>query len=243
MFIIVILICYLLFIHNKKIEHYDDRFANYNFDKCAEFCKTTAECYGFGYDRENSVCYPSRKSISGKPANINTRFRDQYSPNNSACNKIEPIILPGNIIPFDKRRKNSIFVCSEKEGLHPQWYLHSHGNFKNIGEGNKIDDIFDIDKYSVTNHQWPLAKLNVDQLDLLVQERLKPLYTNLTVTQLDRMKEKPIEPVKSKSIGKQKQLKTEPTLDFGLENIKNYSINSINKLIRSLPEIKFKYQN
>jgi hypothetical protein len=240
--IILIIILILVIIINKskynnisKIEHYNARIKNTDLNKCAEFCKTTDSCFGFGYDKNKKICYPSKSTITTQPVDNDVLYRDEYSPNNPSCNKLEPVILANwpssyftgsvkedvNKIPFDQRRKNSIYVCKENETFQPQWYLHSNNTFTNLGEGKNIDELFDIDEYIIKPYNWPIDKYNTDQLDLLAQDRLNQSYTYNNITQLKRMLVPdentdenilPVLPIEKQTV----------RLDFGLENIKKW---------------------
>lgn len=210
---------------NHQLEHYNARLNNTDLNKCAEFCKTTAGCFGFGYDKNNQICYPSKTLIDGAPTDSDVLYRDQYNKNNPSCNKLEPIIDPDPMPPFDLRRKNSIFVCKETEDLQPQWYLHSDNKFTNIGEGKNIDEIFNVDEYPINAYSWPLNKYNLDQINLLEKDRLAQVYNSQTISSLVRMEtpdvetEQPALPPYTPSSSVQ--------LDFGLESIKQYFVNKL----------------
>lgn len=222
-FLIILFIILLIIILYKTpitIEHYNDRLTNTTFEQCAKFCKTTANCYGFGYNKQQQVCYPSKSTITGKPLDPNILFKDSYTTQDSICNKIDPIIEPGTNISFDKRRANSIYVCTEKEGLHPQWYLHSHDEFINIGEGKNIDEIFDIDNYNVNSYRWTVNKYDKNNLDLLVHDRAIQNLIESEVTDINRIQEPPriITPMTIQPI---KKPQTKLNFDFGLNIIKD----------------------
>lgn len=167
--IIFLIISFILIIlnNNRSYEHYDERIADTDLNKCAEFCKTRAGCFGFGYDKKNKVCYPSKSLIEGKPIDPEILYLDEYKDSNVSCNKLEPILKPMKDVPFDNRRKNSVYVCREKVDLFPQWYLHSDSEFENLGEGKNIDYVFDVDEYSVMQYKWPNNKYSIEQKKLL----------------------------------------------------------------------------
>jgi hypothetical protein len=191
-FLIIITITIINIIDKLKdrttiIEGYDDRYTDMSVTDCAQFCKTTAGCFGFGYDPRKKTCYPAKDTLLGPPLDPNTLFRASYNPNNVTCNKIDPIIEPNKYVPFDKRRSNSLYVCSERQGMQPLWYLHSRDRLRDIGEGAQIDEIFDVDIYNVRNHKWPINKYDFNNFDLLYNDRVSQELTPHTVTDMDRI--------------------------------------------------------
>ena len=176
----------LLFIRsNKIIEGYDARYTDTTFPVCAEFCKTTANCYGFGYDKKNNVCYPSQLTISGKP--LDSIFKGQYSYGNAVCNKVTAIENSIKNASFVDRRANAVYVCSENKDEQPSYYFHNKGTFKNIGEGKNIDNIFEVEDYEVRPYHWPRNRFDYNQIDLLMKERENQLYTPENVTDVNRI--------------------------------------------------------
>ena len=196
--LIIILIIFIIMINNNKIiEGYDARYEDISFDKCAEFCKTTSNCSGFGFDALKKICYPSQLPIGGKP--LESLFKDQYLYSNATCNKIKSITEPNPIPPFDQRRSNSIYTCTETYDKQPQYYFHNRNSFKNIGEGRNIDDIFDVEEYPVRPYNWPRNRFDYDQKDLLIKTIENETYNKNNITDLNRIV-KPEPPIKK--IGK-----------------------------------------
>ena len=187
--IITVIIVTVLLINkkNQSIEGYDERLPNTNFEKCAEFCKTTAGCYGFGYDKEKDICYPSKETIAGRPLDPKILYKEDYQKSNATCNKLQPIRNPQVGIPFSDRRANSIFVCTEEDGFQPQWYLHYNKTFRNIGEGKNIDQIFDVDEYNVKAYTWPTNKFDLNHLDYLLEQRDKEILNPDNITSVERI--------------------------------------------------------
>lgn len=215
----------------RNIEHYDDRLAETSFEKCARFCKEKEGCFGFAYDKRNEICYPSKSTLLGRPVDENTLFKEEYSKNHTVCNTVGPVIEPSTGIPFEERRKNSIYSCAEKEGLQPQWYLHADNEFTNIGEGRRIDEIFDIDDYDVVDYNWPINKYDAERIDYLLEQRRKQRLTDETITSLERIDD-PKPPPEHRVI-RQVPLPT-PTkikpLDFGLEGVREKARDVVNEL-------------
>jgi hypothetical protein len=183
--VITVLIILLIFSQKKIVEGYDARYINTDLKDCADFCKKTSNCYGFGYDPKNSICYPSQYPILGRP--IYSLFKNEYSYYNTTCNKINAILEPKTNPSFEARRSNSIYVCSESKDKQPQFYFYNRGNFENIGEGRNIDDIFDVEDYEVNPYTWPRNEFDCDQLDLLQKERENQTFTPQNVTDIDRI--------------------------------------------------------
>ncbi|QKF94000.1 hypothetical protein QKU48_gp0542 [Fadolivirus algeromassiliense] len=201
------------------VEGYDARYDNTDFGKCAEFCKTTMNCGGFGYDKVNKICYPSQLPILGRP--LDSIFKREYSYGNATCNKIKTIDKPNDAPTFEDRRSNAVYVCTESHDKHPQYYFHNNNEFKNIGEGKNIDEIFDVEKYEVKTYRWPRNRFDYNQLDLLVKERENQTFTPENVTDLDRIvnyvppkeeeNENPIAP----------KINIKPQIDFNLDKMKD----------------------
>lgn len=219
--IIIIISTLIYFLSSKKlIEGYDARYTNTTFPTCAEFCKTTSGCYGFGYDKINNICYPSQLPILGKP--MDSIFKKEYSYGNATCNKIKAIGKANKIPSFEDRRSNSIYVCSESHDKQPLYYFHNKGEFKNIGEGKNIDNIFDVEVYEVKPFHWPRNRFDYDQLDLLVKERENQTFTPENVTDIDRIINYIPPNQEAPEIIISPKITLKPILDFKLENVKNY---------------------
>jgi hypothetical protein len=233
MYIIVILIVLLIFVilinitKSKLIEGYDARYSNITFPSCAEFCKITNNCYGFGYDKQNQVCYPSQLPILGIP--IDSIYKAEYSYNNATCNKVKAITTPSDKPSFEERRSNSIYVCAESYDKQPQYYFHNKGEFKNIGEGKNIDNIFDVEIYSVKPYNWPRNKFDYDQKDLLLKYRENQSFTSNNITDLNRIIDEPSkqQPVKAKN-------PSEQTYDIRPQNIKTNLDELVKKINKTL---------
>ena len=53
----------LFLYYHKNVEGYDAKYSNISIDDCANFCKTTENCYGFGYDMKNKVIFSTKNNI------------------------------------------------------------------------------------------------------------------------------------------------------------------------------------
>lgn len=236
--IIIIITLIIVTKNNKIIENYDARYTDTTFPVCAEFCKTRSNCYGFGYDKENNICYPSQLIILGKP--LDSIFGDEYSPNNATCNKVKPIITAQKTPGFVDRRSNSVYVCSESNDKQPGYYFENKGKFKNIGEGRNIDDIFDVEIYEVKPYTWPRNQFDYDQSDLLKKEKLNQAFTPENTTNLNRIINPEQETVETFTTPSEEssellpetlpETTPKPIFDFKLENIKNYIYNFMKKI-------------
>ena len=180
--IIILLLIYLSFNSKYIVENYDERLTNMSFEQCAKTCKVISGCFGFAFDKKNNICYPSKDTLVGKPYDSNVLFIDSYSPNNVICNKWKPIVSPQKNPPFDERRGNSIFVCKKNSIAHPQWVLESRNRLRDLGEGVRVDVVFDIDSYDVVDHQWPINKYDISNIDLLAHDRTLQGYNQVTIT-------------------------------------------------------------
>ena len=238
--IIIAIIVILLLSEKKIIEGYDARYTTISFSACAEFCKKTSGCNGFGYNKANNTCYPSQLPILGQP--LDSIFKSEYSYGNATCNKIKAIDIASKTPSFEARRSNSVYVCSESHDKHPQYYFHNKGEFKNIGEGRNIDNIFEVENYEVKPYNWPRNKFDYNQLDLLAKERENQTFVPENVTDIDRIvnyvppkQEMPIILVKPK-------VNAKPTLDFKLENVKNNAYAFMKKVAPSFLVPTSKYE-
>lgn len=186
---------------NRIVEGYDDRHNDITIDDCAKFCKTVEGCSGFAYDRKNKVCYTAKdilsytekytldKDVYSPDKNEYVMNREIYSHDNVLCNKIDPIMEPMKYPPFDKRRANSLYQCSERRGVHPQLYLHDKNVLTRLDEGQNVDFITDIEPYEVRVYRWPRNKYDIDQIDLRIEKRKDQLYEPDYVTDMDRIRD------------------------------------------------------
>lgn len=227
--IIIFILCY--FYQTKIIEGYDARYTNTSFEKCAEFSKTTSGCYGFGYNKKNNTCYPSALPIFGLP--LDSIFKGEYSYSNATCNKVKTIELPKKDPAFEERRSNSVYVCTESDGMQPQYYFHNKNKFENIGEGRNIDDIFDVEMYEVRDFQWPRNRFDYDQQDLLLKEKEGQAFVPNNITDLNRIiKFIPVKEKETKIV--KPTINVKPKYDFNLDIIVKNIIDRIKKFIPSL---------
>jgi hypothetical protein len=163
----VFIIVYLINEKYKIIEGYDARFSDINMVSCADFCKTHSNCYGFGYDKVNKICYPSETSLGGYPKD--SIFKKEYSENNVVCNKFKVIQNANDAPTFSDRRMNAIYICRETPTDNPKYYYHNKGTLNDIGNGKMIDKIIDVEDYKVLPYTWPHDKFDYNQNDLLLQ--------------------------------------------------------------------------
>lgn len=187
----IILIIFIIFIiliiinNNQSIEHYDARYTDVSVSDCAEWCKTNAGCSAFGYNKKNKTCYPSKNLITGKP--FNSMYADEYLDTNATCNKPSPIMQPQKTPSFFSRRANAQYVCTESYNKYPKYFLFNDNKFRDIGEGNMIDAIFDVQNYEVKPYTWPKNKFDYENLDLLVQNRAYDLRAPSTITNINNL--------------------------------------------------------
>jgi hypothetical protein len=216
--IALIFVILLIYLKGNTIEGYDDRIQNTTFEECAKKCKTIENCYGFGFDKENSICYVSKSTISGRP--VYALFKDQYLYANSSCNKVQPIVIPTKNPPFADRRSNAVYVCRENENMQPAYYFHNKGKFDEIGEGRNIDSIFNVEDYSIDAYKWPINNFNVDQKDLLYKAIENQTFTPQNVTDVKRIIEYVPNPFEQlPALIKQTIPQINVKLDFGLDSI------------------------
>ena len=118
-----------------------------SFDSCAKQCKTTADCYGFVYDRNTGDCF-----LSDSPVQRNeVELGGGISSNLDVCNNPVPVQLASQFVPFHERRSNAMFVCNGDDRLQPEYYLHNQNKMIRIDEGQNLDWIPNIDVYNVYN--------------------------------------------------------------------------------------------
>ncbi len=189
--IILILSMIFIFVMYMKqdniIEGYDARFDNMTMVTCADFCKTNSNCYGFGYDKINKVCYPSETSVGGYPKD--SLFKDEYSDNNVVCNKFKVITEANDTPAFVNRRMNAIYICTESPTDHPKYYYHNKGKLNDIGHGKMIDQIIDVESYKVAPYLWPNDKFDYNQRDLLLKMLSKQNVLPSNVTNAESITE------------------------------------------------------
>jgi len=176
--ILLIIISLLLIKKNNLVEGYSERLTDQTIEKCADFCRSKAGCWAFGYDKKNNICYPSKEIIAGYP--IDSVFKSEYRDGNVACNKVKAILQPIENPSFADRRSNSLYVCKDNINSYPKYYIYRHGRFDDVGEGNNLDNIFDIDNYNVVSYDFPINKYNPDQQDLYTKYLETKPFTNVT---------------------------------------------------------------
>ena len=215
MTIIILLLFILLiitYINNiPKIEHYDILYNNYNLNACAKTCRDTASCYAFAYNKTTGQCYLSQDVITGKPPDA--IYKDDYNPSNLTCNKYNPILSESQNPTLDERRGNSIYVCSESDSLYPQIYFYNDNNFKNIGEGRNIDNIFNIDTYSVKSAKWPQRYDKTGELALLKDTKQK--FQTDNISDIERILQDENKPTPLKITAPPSQITETIKSDFG----------------------------
>jgi len=233
----------ILFPFSPIIEGYDARYTDTDFPKCAEFCKTTVGCSGFGYDKVNRLCYPSQLPILGKP--LDSIFKKEYSYGNATCNKVKTIDS-SNITPtFTDRRSNSIYVCTESHDKQPQYYFHNKGVFENIGEGKNIDSLFDVEEYEVKPYNWPRNRFDYDQMDLLVKERENQTFTPENITDVNRIINfVPTKAITNEEIVIAPKIDLKPKLDFNVGTMFSNLYDTVKKLAPAvlIPTKKYEVQ-
>lgn len=186
--IIIIILIINKYKYKYTLEHYDERIKGISLKDCANFCRTTENCNGFGYDEFKKICYPSQLIISGRP--MEAIFRNDYLYTNVTCNKPYPIVTASNYPSLKERRDNSLFVCRGSFDLHPQYYFFNNNKFKNIGEGYNLDGLFDVDNYVVHRYTWPRNRFNCNQYDLLIKEIENNTFNHKrNITDLNRIVE------------------------------------------------------
>lgn len=174
LFFFIFLICFYILITIKSkrtriiIEPYSDLLEDMTLENCAEFCKTTAGCYGFGFDDNNNHCYISNDVVLGKP--VIGLYNESYDKDrHTICNKMNTVINPSNTVPFNDRRSNALFMCSTGESLQPQLYYHNKNKLVRIDEGQNLDFMTDVDNYEVKFYKWSINKFTDNDRGLLKQ--------------------------------------------------------------------------
>ena len=142
--LIVISISIIVLYYHKNVEGYAAKYSSVSIDDCANFCKTTENCYGFGYDLENKICYPSNEVIFGKP--LYSIFRDDYDGDNFICNKEQYStylsLLLKNTLPEDDTAQQIIDSYNEKyiEQLENVSFIVNDNEQKQLLSQTIIDD-------------------------------------------------------------------------------------------------------
>lgn len=165
--LLIIIILYFLSLNKKMIEGYDARFDDMDIITCANFCKTNSNCFGFAYDKANNICYPSETTVGDYPTD--SIFKNEYSENNTSCNKFKVIVDPDDTPAFVDRRMNAIYMCKEDINKHPKYYYQNLGKMIDIGNGKMIDHIIDVEDYKVLPYSWPKDQFDYNQTDLLLK--------------------------------------------------------------------------
>jgi len=203
-------------------EHYSDRFKDLTIDECAGLCKTTTDCYAFAYDSNKKTCYPSYTPLIGRPPK--QVFGEEYSPNNTVCNKIIPITIADRAPGFEQRRANAVYTCAEREGLQPILYFHNKSKFNKFDEGQNVDFIKQVDEYEVKDHRWPNNQYDTDNTDILNRDINRNNINDQTVTDIDRIRRNPT--------GVDLEIQQQKDMDF-----LGFSVNKIKSTVENITNI------
>lgn len=153
---------------NSK-EGFDEKIINANIENCARFCKMTAKCAGFSYDKNNSICYPSVTPILGKPGS--SIYRNDYNKKFTTCNKLFTMTEPINESSETIKKPNSIFLCME-DGKDNYFIAH---NYKDIYELDpKKENKNPYDDYPIKPYVW--ANENDLQISPVDWNKIKDNY-------------------------------------------------------------------
>lgn len=177
-FIILIIIAFLSLIASlikcftKKsiIEPYDDRKIDTSIKDCANFCKKTTGCVGFGYDNKNKVCYASKIPVIGRPVDgVYTAF---HNDTDILCNKISSIKKIEKEYTQTALKANATFICTDPITNAITMYIHKNGEYKVIDDVDKYKNIPYTDKYKINEYKWALNTYSDDQINKSEDDRL-----------------------------------------------------------------------
>lgn len=160
---LLVILILLIILNWNRIEPYEERHMDITYEKCAGLCKTTLACAGFGFDRENKICYLGRDVISGKPTEV--AHRDQYSPTHLICNKLSPLgrnLRQNEPYTEPELKRNATYTCNNDK-----IYYHNAKQVKPIS----LEELHDakFSPYIIKFHQWPLNKLIDEEIEPIVE--------------------------------------------------------------------------
>lgn len=151
--VIIIVIILLLFIifSNSHIEPYDSLKNNYTISKCADTCKVTNNCKGFGYNKQTNNCFLSNIPLFDI-TNLQSKYSNKYNKNDTICNKITPVENIDNTLTQSLLMNNSAYNCINKKEA--SLYLSKDDLFKKI---KNLDNLYReeiVSPYEVKEYDW-----------------------------------------------------------------------------------------
>lgn len=191
--IVYLVILIILCTYGTK-EHYDATINNIGLDECSTVCKKSKNCKGFGYNKD---CYLSKSIVSGK--DITQLYSNKFDPSNIICNKTLNYDVDeldkSTRLPDEKTRKlNSFYICSRTSNSPESLYYNVNNKLHKVVNPYNIDNISDIDYYTVNEIYWP-------------KNRFEEVITNHNATETLKMYK--IENIEKNKQNEQKFIKEE----------------------------------
>lgn len=168
--LVLVLLCAFVFnknvmIKSKNIEGYDDIHSNLNINDCANLCKTTEGCFGFGHHLNK--CYLSNSVIVNYP--IHSIYKDFNISDHVVCNKTIVVLTADNNLSEFERKGNAIFICKYPDSVSQQLRYHNKNKFIKLDEGQNFDFMTNVEDYEVGPYRWPESLYEAEQRDTLNQ--------------------------------------------------------------------------
>ncbi len=179
--IILLMTFYKLFLKKQHIEPYYNKISNMTVEKCANFCKTAAGCYAFGYDKKNNICYPSKILLRDNfPQNehldeyltYDIVYEDDYKPQHMRCNKLNTVKDPNDKILEITRKSNATYFCKDSANEKEKLMFHNNNEFKPI-TFKELKEFNKTDKYDTVGREWAETGISEKKLNEQQGERLQ----------------------------------------------------------------------
>lgn len=169
---IIIFIIIIILNKNNKIEGYDSIKTQNTLVSCANICKTTNNCFGFGYNKPDGTCYLSQKPLFDL-SNLDSKYVDEYNKSHIICNKIDPVMDYMNDITKAKLINNAAYNChntttkdmgfpddqrNEKKNNPATLYLSKDDRFKKIKDLDYLYRYELPEVYKVRDYDWDKEK-------------------------------------------------------------------------------------
>ena len=170
--IILYILCLLCLLRIFNVEHFDDLHVNKTLSSCADLCKTTSGCYGFGH--RDDACYISNTTINNYPHH--SVYKDIDIDKYVICNKVHTVLFPDKNLSAFERKGNSLFICSLTR-TQPRFDMDKHQilmfsdkkKFYKMDEGQNLSFLTSIEDYEVGPYAWPTSLYEAEQRKTLNQ--------------------------------------------------------------------------
>jgi len=158
----VFICCLIIFIFiinkMKHNENYDARVSNVpQIEKCANMCSSVFGCGGFAHNKILEKCYLSKYPLTSPP--LPSIFSEEYSKENSYCNKMFPINSDYSI-NNDMYVDNKVYDCYTKNA---EFVGKKYFDINSTEKIIYMNDIYSLksEPNNLSNLNWPTKNKDI----------------------------------------------------------------------------------